>query len=326
MPALRHALENGEPLSTTALPRPDGTAPLSACLVPPANPRPAFMAHARLRRASDLTHHATAAVLEAMGGEAAAAATPPSRFGLIMCLLTGCTQYSSRFFHEVLQNPATASPLLFPETVFNAPTSHIAALLGGTPRATTLIGDPATFLQGLALGASWLLEEKVDQCVIVGAEEINWLIADALWNFNHRDVLSGGAGAVALKRCSDNTPRVILETVTDAFTYSTRLSRVQAAKQMRHSLPDSDSASEELLVEGTRDRRLQDAAENIAWHDWPGARLRPKLVLGEGLMAASAWQGVLACDALAQDRCRAANISIVGCNQQAIGARVVKAG
>jgi hypothetical protein len=38
-------------------------------------------------------------------------------------------------------------------------------------------------------------------------------------------------------------------------------------------------------------------------------------------MAAPAWQTVLACDALARRQCRAANVSVVGPNQMALGAR-----
>jgi hypothetical protein len=47
--------------------------------------------------------------------------------------------------------------------------------------------------------------------------------------------------------------------------------------------------------------------------------------MGEGLMAASAWQCVAALDAMALGLYPAANVSVTGCNQQAIGARFVKA-
>ena len=49
-----------------------------------------------------------------------------------------------------------------------------------------------------------------------------------------------------------------------------------------------------------------------------------KKILGEGLMAAAAWQCVAAVDALRHNNFSAATVSIVGCNQQAIGARFVK--
>ena len=46
-------------------------------------------------------------------------------------------------------------------------------------------------------------------------------------------------------------------------------------------------------------------------------------MLGDGLMASGAWQCVAACEALARGRFQAANVSVVGTNQQAIGARFV---
>jgi hypothetical protein len=42
-------------------------------------------------------------------------------------------------------------------------------------------------------------------------------------------------------------------------------------------------------------------------------------------MAAAAWQCVLACDAVAGGKFAAANVSLVGSNQQAIGARFIHA-
>ena len=62
-----------------------------------------------------------------------------------------------------------------------------------------------------------------------------------------------------------------------------------------------------------------DSAEVEAWKDWSGARISPKTILGEGLMAAAAWQCVSAIDAIREKRYDAANVSVVGCNQQAIG-------
>ena len=51
---------------------------------------------------------------------------------------TASIRYSERFFGEVLENPATASPMLFPETVMNAPASHMAAYLGCTGSSSPL--------------------------------------------------------------------------------------------------------------------------------------------------------------------------------------------
>ncbi len=248
--------------------------------------------------------------------------TSKTRLGLIVCLQSGCVQYSYRFFREALEDPATASPLLFPETVFAAPTSHIAALLQNTPLVHTLIGDPACFAQGLGLGATWLLERRVDACLVIGSEELNWLRADALWHLEHAAIISAGAAAVCLSRDPGPRPGVELELITDAYTYSQRLDRRQAALAMRSELRGSGEG--ELLCDGLGDSPRADGPEKAAWTDWAGTRISPKRVLGEGLMAAAAWQCVAACDAVARHRFPSANVSLVGCNQHAIGVKFAR--
>ena len=100
--------------------------------------------------------------------------------------------------YVVLKDPSTASPLVFPETVFNAPASHLSAFLGSTAINYTLVGDAGTFLHGLSLAGGWLLEERVDRCLVVAAEEMDWLTADAFRHFDRGVVCAAGAGAVCL--------------------------------------------------------------------------------------------------------------------------------
>ena len=80
----------------------------------------------------------------------------------------------------------------------------------------------------------------------------------------------------------------------------------------------------DLLCDGVGDSPRAAAPEAAAWSDWTGSRLSLKRTLGEGLMAAAAWQCIAACDAVAQGTFAAANVSLVGGNQQAIGARFVR--
>lgn len=319
----REALQRGLPLPSQPLVRPGWEQPLAARLVPAPAARPAFLSHPRLRRSSLITQYAGAAALEALGTDAAGAPAP-QRFGLILCLQSGCVQYSHRFYTEVLENPATASPLLFPETVFAGPASHVAALLPAISVVHTLVGDPAMFLQGVALGADWIAEEQVDGCLVVGAEETNWLLADAVWQFDHRAMISAGAGALCLRAGPGPGLTVELNGITSAHTYVPPVNRAAAALRMRRELPAGGPS--ELLCDGLQNRYGTDAAEAAVWRDWPGPRLSPKLVLGEGLMAAGAWQCVAACDALLTLPVTAALASLVGSNQQAIGARFVRAG
>jgi 3-oxoacyl-(acyl-carrier-protein) synthase len=317
--ALRDALDKGEPLPVQAMTRPGWEKPLAARLVPNPPVRPEFLAHPRLRRTSPITHYAAAAALEAVAGLRANPATKNFRLGIVVCLQSGCVQYSCRFYDETLKNPATASPLVFPETVYAAPASHVAALLENVVLACSLVGDPASFLQGVSLAIQWLEENRVDACLVIGAEETNWIMADALWHLDRRAIVTAGAGALCLCRDPKLSTGAELAAITDSQTYSARLDRTRAAQAMRGQLGESSPG--ELLCDGIGDSPRTDAAETAAWRDWTGPRISPKRILGEGLMAAAAWQCVAACDAVASGRFAAANVSLVGSNQQAMGAR-----
>jgi hypothetical protein len=298
--------------------RPGGDKSLRARLVPAPATRPGFLAHPRLRRTSPITHYAAAAALDATAGLRSLRAEK-IRLGLVVCQQAGCVNYSCRFFDEVLKDPATASPLLFPETVYAAPASHVAALLENVTLAYTLVGDPAAFLQGMALGIHWLEENRVDACLVIGAEETNWILADALWHLERPAIITGGAGALCLSCNPELSAGIELASITDAHTFSARNSRMQAARAMRGQLGEGSPG--ELLCDGIGDSPRADAAEHAAWRGWIGARLSPKRILGEGLMAGAAWQCVAACDAVAGGKFTAATVSVVGSNQQAIGAR-----
>jgi hypothetical protein len=243
----------------------------------------------------------------------------PARLGVIVCLQSGCGQYSDRFFAEVLNNPALASPLLFPETVLAAPASHLAATLKNVQMTQTLVGDPGTYLQCLAMGADWLVTGSVDQCLVIGAEEISWLVSYAFGFWDSNWVISSGAGALCLTVDPAASMGVTLERITNAHAYTGTQSRLKAAGRMRSQLPQA--APDWLLCDGLQNLHATDVAERTVWSDWKGPRLSPKLVLGDGLCAASAWQCVAACNAVASEHYSTALVSVVGCNQQAIGAQ-----
>ncbi len=259
-----------------------------------------------------------AAALEALGDDVALVQSGALRLGIVVCTMAGSVAYSRRFYEEVLREPATASPLVFPETVFNAPASHLAAYLDTPAASYTLVGDDGTFLQGLAVAADWLLDDRADGVVVIGAEEVDWVVTDAMKLFQRDAIHSAGAGAIYLKK--EKTPVVHAELagITDSFLFTQNQNRVEAARKMRRQLPPFKP--DELLCLSAQ-KSQPTAAENLAWRDWSGSRLAPKTVLGEAFAASVAWQCVAACEAIARDRFSAVNTSVVGANQQAIGAR-----
>jgi 3-oxoacyl-(acyl-carrier-protein) synthase len=275
------------------------------------------MTHPRLRRTSPISHFAMGAALEALGNQAAEPAKPPAGLGIVLCVLSGCVNYTRRFYDEVLRDPTTASPLFFPETVFNAPASHLAAYLGTTAECSTLVGDPGTFVTGLSLAADWLQCGKVDACLVIGAEESDWITADPWRHFERRQPLSEGAGALLLRSGESTGALAELVAVTEPRLHVRSGGRAGALHAMRRELRDLNGG---LLCDSRCGGGRLDAVEAAAWADWSGHVMSPKSVLGEGLAAGSAWQCVAACDAIHQSEAATAVVSVAGTNEQAIGA------
>jgi len=244
------------------------------------------------------------------------------RLGIVYCSMSGCVNFSRRFYDETLKDPSTASPLIFPETVFNAPASHLGALLGSSSINYTLVGDAGTFLQGVALGAEWLVMGRVDGCLVVGAEELDWLVAQALDLFDPRATLSEGAGALYLQTDPQGNGAVELKAISGSHPFSTKLARFRSVCRARAEI--ENGCSNALLCDGIQGVERLDRDEVAAWSDWKGPRCSPKVVLGEAFAAAAAWQCAAAIDALARGAYRNATVSVVGCNQQSIAARFGK--
>src|SRR5215470_4745188 len=173
------------------------------------------ISHPRLRRASAISRFAAEAGLQAMES---AGLEPGSqnaeRIALIFAISNGGVTYTKRFYHEIVGTGAqAASPLLFPETVFNAPASHLAAILGLTGATYTLVGDGTVGLAAITMAEELMANEALDYCLVVGTEEIDWLLCDAYrrWRLlrlappiepfssqNRGMILSEGAGAILL--------------------------------------------------------------------------------------------------------------------------------
>jgi 3-oxoacyl-(acyl-carrier-protein) synthase len=319
---LCEALSRGEPIPASELIHPVSKQSFRVRQPPIASPRPSFMAHPRLRRTSPIAHYTAGVALEALGDDAAGCGSGAFRLGIILCVMTGCVNYSRRFYDEVLSDPATASPLIFPETVCNSPASHLAALLGSTAINYTLVGDPGAFLQGIVLAADWLADGRVDGCLVIGAEEMDWLTGDAMRLFERRTIVSAGAGALYLRRRTNQNPAIQLRTITSGHLFCGKTTRAQAAQLARAELAGASQG--QLLCDGLQGVPRADRDEETAWRDWSGARLSPKTILGEGFMAAAAWQCVAAVAALKQDKYDAAIASVVGVNQQAIAAQFAR--
>jgi 3-oxoacyl-(acyl-carrier-protein) synthase len=320
MAALIAALEARQPLPETLLAPPaaaaSGLRPHLVRAVPRPVPDRTLAGHPRLRRASPLALFAAAAALEALGPERVAAVQAGSlRAGLIYTVLNGGISYCSRFYGEVLENPATASPILFPETVFNAPASHLAAYLGITGPCYSLVGDSAQFLAAIDMAALWLDQGHIDLCLVIGTEEHDWLAAAAIDLLKLGVPVAEGAACLVIEHGGSNTSGIAIETLTTKHPVASFAQRPHAAATARATLGQLNPAA--LLIDDCCGHPASDAATARAWAHWTGPRLSPAPILGHGLSAAGAWQCVAACHGVLAGTAAEAIVATTGINQRA---------
>jgi 3-oxoacyl-(acyl-carrier-protein) synthase len=92
----------------------------------------------------------------------------PSRLACVFAVSSGGVNHTRRFYQDIVATgPQIASPALFPETVFNAPGSHLAALLGSNGPSYTLVGDSSVGLTAMHFGARLLASNAdIDRVVV----------------------------------------------------------------------------------------------------------------------------------------------------------------
>jgi 3-oxoacyl-(acyl-carrier-protein) synthase len=269
----------------------------------------AGFAHPRLRRASVISRFAAAAGLDALR---AAGLKPGSHNGertaLIFAISNGGVIYTKRFYSNIVESGAqSASPLLFPETVFNAPASHLAAILGITGATYTLVGDGAVGLAAVKMAEDLMANEALDHCLVVGTEEIDWLLCDAYrrWRllrssppiepFSEQQrgmILSEGAGAILLAR---DGPFTIECTHSGGFFTK----RAEAEEILKQILSDLNDTQIDVVVSSANGTFVDQAEFAAIRQIVPDALVYTgKPALGESVGAAAIWQIILATQAL----------------------------
>ena len=310
--------------------------------------------HPRLRRASAISRFAAAAGIDALAeARSAVGDIDTDRMALIFAVSNGGVVYTKRFYHNVVETGAqSASPLLFPETVFNAPASHLAAILGITGASYTLVGDGAVGVLAMKMASDLLDNDTVDSCLVVAAEEADWLLCDAYhkWRLLKSEppielfhqpprgmILSEGGGAVLLARQGE----VQIDTIDAGANFSKRDAASEIVGRILHGLAD-----EEACIVASANGTFVDLAEQKAIErELPGGLVYSfKPALGESVGAAALWQVIAGAQALrtgrlpkmphlAQDpglnfptgdeiSCSKAIILSCGLNQQAAGLRL----
>ncbi|PAW67027.1 MAG: hypothetical protein B9S38_12955 [Verrucomicrobiia bacterium Tous-C4TDCM] len=317
VPALMEALDSGTRPAFSELSRERKSGPpvvTSVMRVPPAPPT--LPKSPRLRRVSPISKFAVGAAIEAMGPERMAkAAAGELRLGVVCALLNGCVNYSNRFFGEVLADPSVASPILFPETVFNAPSSHLSSLFNSTAPNDTILGDSAEIFTALEIATEWLLRGDCDGVLVVVPEEIDWLSSEALGLYSRHAVAAEGAAALYLEAAGEG-PRLLA--IPDPVLLGHNCDRAEVLRELMEAVGEPDDGGT-LLSDSRSGVARFDAAEDRAYAGWSGPRISVRETLGEAFGASSGLQVVAAIEHLRRGTSERAWIGTLGGNEQAAG-------
>jgi 3-oxoacyl-(acyl-carrier-protein) synthase len=304
--------------------------------------------HPRLRRASAISRFAAAAGLAALQDGHWTDTADGKRIALVFAVSNGGVNYTKRFYRDIVLSGAdAASPLLFPETVFNAPASHLAAILGVTGTSYTLVGDGAVGLLAIRMAEELMVNETLNYCLVVGAEEADWVLCDAYhkWRLTRSappiepfgqpaqgTILSEGAGAILFAR---NGATKIEMTHGGACYFKQR----EAGSVVQRLASTLAAPGTDLVITSANGTFIDDAEACAIAAALPGATVyAPKQALGESNGASSIWQVIAGAMALqtgqlppdragnkrkpVQVRSRRALVLSCGMNQQVAGLRL----
>jgi len=99
------------------------------------------------------------------------------RIAVIMGTSYGSSSYAEDFYISLLKDgPRGAQPFLFPETVPNAPASHIAMFHGITGPNTTFCQNEISAENAILYAQNLLLQNQVDVALVGGADELSAIL------------------------------------------------------------------------------------------------------------------------------------------------------
>lgn len=260
----------------------------------------------RLRRSGTISLLGAAAGFDAF---ADAGLKPDSglsaRIAVVFAICSGGVNYTRRFYHEIVTQGANcASPLLFPETVYNAAASHLAALLGVDEHSYTLVGDSSVGLAAIHFATELLtMQPRLDRCLVVGTEEVDWVLADAFASWRmaaNRDqfevygrtngtIFGEGAAAVLIGR----TGSLMIANSSPGLPFHSFMESGSAAKEMfgrlrREGLP-------EMIVSSANGTFADEVERKVFSEFYPSVPVyTPKPAVGEALGASALLQVAVA--------------------------------
>lgn len=269
----------------------------------------------RVRRASPIAVFMLEAAQQAIDQ---AGRVDPNRLGIVATFGSGALVLSRKFFEGMLKNGQRfASPNLFPETVFNSPTSHLASVLGVLGPCYSVVGDDSAWVTGLGVASGWLRDNLVDHVVVVGAEELDPVILDAFaaarWTRSTGDFAGAeGAGAVLLRRGDRHnaTGLCVVDRIIEGWTYRSRKDGATAARLCADNFPDATRVWK--TAQHTWWSRIESALHTD--RGWTAPSQLP--YCGQAFTASAAWNTIRAVQHMNQTDRQPCVVPVFGLNMQ----------
>ena len=237
----------------------------------------------RLRRASSLSYFLIEAAHQAL---APCPQIDRSRVGVVSAFFLGCVDYSIKFYRQITnEGHRFGSPILFPETVFNTPVSHVVATLGLGGPVYSQIGDKSCWVSALRTAECWLRNGSADHVIVLAAEEFDPHVLSALQasRLLKKDLpIADGAGAVLLSAKEVGTG-VKLAGVHDGYCFANKSQALQAASACLSEIP----LSVPVLSSGNgwNANQVRSMGPQREW-------LFDKKLNGEAFTASAAWETI----------------------------------
>jgi len=270
---------------------------------------------ARLRRSSTISLFACEAARRAI---AAVPDTKLARTALIFASTNGAVIYTRKFYKDVAEC-GNGSPIFFPETVYNAPASHVAAALGIDGEVLTLVSDTTAACDALRMASELIASDTVETCLVVASEELDPIT----WEAYHRwglarsmeksrgAVLSEGAVALVLGRANPAHPQI--ERVHPGGVYRRSLPAREALREVFGEL--CNTARPDLVVSSHSGTRFDQPETDALASLFPNTPIvRPKQSTGEAFAVSALLQTAVAIEQIRRNAAQSILIPVTGWN------------
>lgn len=157
-----------------------------------------YMVYRRLRRAAMISKYAIASVKLARD-DAQITISDNNRVSVLTNVTHGALNYTQEFHKSIVtEGPGLQSPVLFSDSVLNAPSSNISLCFGIKGPVHSLIGGTTTVIKSLQLAAQMIRRGFVDKSIIVACEELNEL-STHYYSKHGINKIAEGAGALIVE-------------------------------------------------------------------------------------------------------------------------------